>query len=392
MAKKTYYIKTFGCQANKSDSERIEGDYRARGYKKSASWRTADEIIVNTCAVRERAEHRARGFINNVRIYLNRFPGKPGMTMTRRPKIILTGCMTHHGEKKLLEMIPGLDQVLPINEVGFNQQSIRRDKIHAWVPVSEGCNSFCTFCIVPYSRGREKSRPAEDILEEVTKLAKQGYKKITLLGQNVNSYGLEKVGIGYRKLLLNNNFTSSHIPLNQSQYIKPKGIPPFVKLLREVSKIKEIEKIGFLTSNPWDFYDELIEEISHNEKIDRFIHLPVQSGSDRILKLMNRGYTSQDYLGLISRLRKAVPDVVIGTDIIVGFPTETDEDFEQTVELAKKADWTVAFVAQYSPRPGTAAFRIYKDDVFPAVKKARWLVLEKLINRGNLSKRPIFYE
>lgn len=389
---KTYFIKTFGCQANKSDSERIEGDYRARGYGSAKSWKSADEIIVNTCAVRERAEHRARGFINNVRIYLNRFPGKPGMTAARRPKIILTGCMTHHGEKKLLEMIPGLDQVLPINEVGFNQQSIRRDKIHAWVPVSEGCNSFCTFCIVPYSRGREKSRPAEDILEEVTKLAKQGYKKITLLGQNVNSYGLEKVGIGYRKLLLNNNFTSSHIPLNQSQYIKPKGIPPFVKLLREISKIEEIEKIGFLTSNPWDFYDELIEEIARNKKIDRFIHLPVQSGSDRILKLMNRGYTSQDYLRLINRLRIAVPDVVIGTDIIVGFPTETDEDFKQTVDLAKKADWTVAFVAQYSPRPGTAAFRIYKDDVLPAVKKARWLTLEKLINRKNLAKRPVFHE
>ncbi|MBI5356460.1 MiaB/RimO family radical SAM methylthiotransferase [Candidatus Collierbacteria bacterium] len=374
----SYFIKTFGCQANKSDSERIEGDYRARGYKPAASWKQADEIIVNTCAVRERAEHRARGFINNV------------MTMTRRPKIILTGCMTHHGEKKLLEMIPGLDQVLPINEVGFNQFAVRRDKIHAWVPVSEGCNSFCTFCIVPYSRGREKSRPMEDILEEAESLAKQGYKKITLLGQNVNSYGLERIGIGYRKLLLNNNFTRSQIPLNQSQYMRPKGIPPFVKLLKEISKIREIEKIGFLTSNPWDFYDELIEEIARNKKIDRFIHLPVQSGSDRILKLMNRGYTSQDYLRLINRLRIAVPDVVIGTDIIVGFPTETDEDFKQTVELAKKAGWTVAFVAQYSPRPGTAAFRIYKDDIPPAVKKERWLILEKLINRGNLNKRPVF--
>lgn len=304
----------------------------------------------------------------------------------------MTGCMTHHGEKKLLEMIPELDEVLPINEVGFNQQSVRRDKVHAWVPVSEGCNSFCTFCIVPYSRGREKSRPMEAILEEVENLAKQGYKKITLLGQNVNSYGLERIGIGYRKLLLNNNFTRSQIPLNQSQYIKPKGIPPFVKLIREISKMKQIEKIGFLTSNPWDFYDELIAEIARNKKIDRFIHLPAQSGSDRILKLMNRGYTAQDYLGLISRLRKAVPDVVIGTDIIVGFPTETDEDFEQTVNLAKKADWTVAFVAQYSPRPGTAAWRIYKDDVPAKTKKARWLTLEKLINRNNLSKRPVFYE
>ena len=375
-AQRTYYIKTFGCQANKSDSERIEGDYRARGYGSAKSWKSADEIIVNTCAVRERAEHRARGFINNV------------MTIAKRPKIILTGCMTHHGEKKLLEMIPGLDQVLPINEVGFNQAAVRRDKIHAWVPVSEWCNSFCTFCIVPYSRGREKSRPMKDILEEVESLAKQGYKKITLLGQNVNSYGLERVGIGYRKLLLNNNFTSSQIPLNQSQYINPKGIPPFVKLLREISKIEEIEKIGFLTSNPWDFYDELIGEIARNNKIDRFVHLPVQSGSDRILKLMNRGYTAKDYLRLISKLRKAVPDVVIGTDIIVGFPTETDEDFKQTVDLAKKADWILAFVAQYSPRPGTAAFRIYKNDVSPKVKKQRWEILDEMINKRNLDRRP----
>jgi len=395
---KTYYIKTFGCQSNKSDSERIEGDYQARGYKKSASWRKADEIIVNTCAVRERAEHRTRGFIHNVVEHFEKKSSKAlrlattrsGQPVRTKPKIILTGCMTHHGEKKLLEMIPELDQVLPINEVGFNQSSIRRNKIHAWVPISEGCNSFCTFCIVPYSRGREKSRPMKDLLEEVKDLAKRGYKQITLLGQNVNSYGLEKVGIGYRKLLLNNNFMSSQIPLNQSQYIKPKGIPPFVKLLKEISKIREIEKIGFLTSNPWDFYDELIEEIAKNKKIDRFIHLPVQSGSDRILKLMNRGYTRQDYLGLISRLRKAAPDVVIGTDIIVGFPTETDEDFKQTVNLTKKADWTVAFVAQYSPRPGTAAYRIYKDDVPAQIKKKRWLTLEKLINRKNLDKRPVF--
>lgn len=378
---KTYFIKTFGCQQNESDSERIEGDYRARGYKPAGDWRRADEIIINTCAVRQRVEDRAKGFIYNVVRHFN-------IIKRTRPKIILTGCMTHHGEKKLLEMIPDLDQVLPINEVGFNQQSIRRDKIHAWVPISEGCNSFCTFCIVPYSRGREKSRPMNDILQEVSNLAKQGYKKITLLGQNVNSYGLEKVGIGYRKLLLNNNFTRTQIPSNISQYLLAKGTPPFVKLLQEVSKIDKIEWIRFITSNPWDFHDELIEEISKNKKIDRFVHLPVQSGSNRILKLMNRGYTKENYLRLITKLRKSVPDVQLGTDIIVGFPTESDEDFAETVDLAKQADWVIAFVAQYSPRPGTAAWRIYPDDIPPKVKKQRWEILDELINKKNLDRRP----
>jgi len=298
--------------------------------------------------------------------------------------------MTHHGEKKLLELIPNLDQVLPINEVGFNQTSIRRDKTHAWVAISQGCNSFCTFCIVPYSRGREKSRPMDDILREVTSLAKQGFRKITLLGQNVNSYGLEKVGIGFRKLLLNNNFTRSQIPPNITQYLRPKGIPTFVKLLQEISKINEIDWVRFITSNPWDFHDALIDEIARNKKIDRFIHLPVQSGSDRILKLMNRGYTKADYLRLIKKLKAAAPDVIIGTDIIVGFPTETDQDFRQTVDLARQADWVIAFAAQYSPRPGTAAWRIYPDDVPPKIKKQRWEILDELINKKNLNRRPVF--
>ncbi len=380
---KKYFIKTFGCQANKSDSERIEGDYQARGYRPVTDWRRADEIIVNTCAVRQRAEDRAKGFIHNIARHFN-------IINRTRPKIILTGCMTHHGEKKLLEMIPDLDEILPINEVGFNQTAIRRDKIHAWVPISEGCNSFCTFCIVPYSRGREKSRPPNDILREITNLAKQGYRRITLLGQNVNSYGLEKIGIGYRKLLLNNNFTRSQIPSNISQYLRFKDTPPFVKLLQNISKIDTVEWIRFITSNPWDFHDALIDEIARNKKIDRFIHLPIQSGSDRILKLMNRGYTKADYLRLVSKLRQAVPDVTLGTDIIVGFPTETEEDFQQTINLAKQADWTVAFAAQYSPRPGTAAWRIYPDDIPQKIKKQRWEILDELINKRNFDRRPKF--
>ena len=382
---KTYYIETFGCQANKSDSERIAGDYKARGWSQVKDWKKAGNIVVNTCAVRQRAENRADGFLQNVISYFDK-------KKVQRPKIILTGCMTHHGEKKLREILPIVDQVLPINEVGFNQTPLRNNKTHAWIPVSNGCNSFCTYCIVPYSRGREKSRPQKDIISEVKDLADKGYKEVTLLGQNVNSYGLEKTGIGFRKLLMRDrSLKASQIPTNQSQYIKPDSTPPFVQLLQEISKINQIEKIRFLTSNPWDFWDELIDEISNNKKIDRFIHLPVQSGSDKILKKMNRGYTRKDYLTLVDKIRTKIPHVVLGTDIIVGFPGETEQDFKKTVDLAKKADFALAFVAQYSPRPGTAADRLFQDDIPAATKKKRWQTLDQLINQGNIDERPRFY-
>ena len=311
-AKGTYYIKTFGCQANKSDSERIEGDYQARGYKPARSWESADEIVVNTCAVRQRAEDRAKGYLLNVVKYFNE-------SKLPKPKIILTGCMTHHGDRKLYEILPMVDEILPVGEVGFNSKVVRRDKIHAWVPISTGCNSFCTFCIVPYSRGREKSREMKDILNEIKHLETNGYKEVTLLGMNVNSWGLEKLGIGFRKLLMNKDkkFKRSDLPSNQSQYLRPNGTPPFVRLLQAISKVNGIEKIRFITSNPWDFHDELIDEIAKNAKIDRFIHLPIQSGSNKVLKIMNRGYTREDYIKLVQKLRKKVPDVVIGTDIIV---------------------------------------------------------------------------
>jgi tRNA-2-methylthio-N6-dimethylallyladenosine synthase len=383
MKKKTYYIKTFGCQSNKSDSERIEGDYQSRGYSAVEDWRKASEVVVNTCAVRQRAEDRARGFLINVTKWVEQ--GNP------KPKVILTGCMTHHGKKELLDLLPAVDEILPINEVGFNTQVIRRDKKHAWIPISVGCNSFCTFCIVPYSRGREKSRPLDDIMKEVTQLANDGYDEVTLLGMNVNSWGLEKLGIGFRKLLMDkdDNFNREDIPANQTQYLEPKGTPPFVKLLQEISAIEQIKKIRFITSNPWDFHDELIEEVGSNKKIDRYVHLPVQSGSNRILELMNRGYTRESYIELCNKLRAVDPEIVIGTDIIVGFPGETEEDFQETVDLAKEIDWKVGFVAQYSPRPGTAAWRIYPDEINPQEKKRRWEVLDQIINKDNMADRPV---
>ena len=384
----TYYIHTFGCQSNKSDSERIAGDYEARGYQPVDDWRHCDELVVNTCAIRQSAEDRAKGFLHNVVVYFH----EQGQ---RRPKIILTGCMTHHGHPKLYEMLPMVDEILPINEVGFNQAAVRKDyltkegKKHAWIPISAGCNSFCTYCIVPYSRGREQSRSLESIIEEVERLVKEGYSEITLLGQNVNSWGLEKVGIGFRKLLMERpDYSREDLPENQSQYLTPEGTPPFVKLLQAVSAYPQIEKIRFLTSNPWDFHDELIEEIGKNKKIDRFIHLPVQSGSNGVLYRMNRGYTKERYLEVLNKLRAVDSAVTIGTDIIVGFPGETDEELNETAELAKHANWKVGFVAIYPPRPGTASWRIYPDDIPHTVKKQRWEILDKIINKDNLHVRP----
>jgi tRNA-2-methylthio-N6-dimethylallyladenosine synthase len=378
----SYFIHTFGCQSNKSDSERIAGDYQARGFVEADSWQNCDELVINTCAVRQKAEDRAEGFLHNVKVYFAEHGQK-------RPKIILTGCMTHHGERKLLKRLPIVDEVLPINEVGFNQAAVRKDKKHAWIPISVGCNSFCTYCIVPYSRGREKSRSKEEILSEVKELVVQGYEEVTLLGMNVNSWGLEKVGIGFRKMMMDDpDFTRKDLPDNQSQYLKPDGVPPFVELIQEITAFPEIKKLRFLTANPWDFHDELIAEVGKNKKIDRYVHLPVQSGSNSVLHRMNRGYTKERYVEVVNKLRQLDPEIVIGTDIIVGFPGETDEEFAQTVELAKKMDWKVGFVAMYSPRPGTASWKIYPDDIPHKVKKQRWEILDKIINKDNLQERP----
>lgn len=378
----TVFFRTFGCQANKSDSERILGDYLARGYVETFNWREADEIVINTCSVRQSAEDRVQGFLVNLDKYL-------AESKKEKPKVILTGCMLHFNEEEIRKLLPQIDEILPITEVGFNQKAIRKDKTHAWIPISSGCNSFCTFCIVPFSRGREVSRSQEEILDEVRGLAKDGYTQITLLGQNVNSYGLEKAGIAFRKLYMDKeNFKLDTVPSNQSQYFTPEGTPPFVSLLREIGKIDGIEKISFFTSNPWDFWDELIEEIAINPKIDRFIHLPVQSGSNRILKLMNRGYTRESYLTLINKIKARIPEAVFGTDIIVGFPGETDEDFQETLSLIKDVNFMVAFVARYSPRPGTASSRLYEDDIPAKVKKERWEILDKVANKDNLLNRP----
>ena len=284
---------------------------------------------------------------------------------------------------------PILSQIVPPNSLGFAYQPQRKDPHQAFISISNGCNSFCSYCVVPYARGREQSRPMNDILAEVAQAVASGFTEITLLGQNVNSYGLEKKNIVERKTDFRLRDAVSNFPQNPDQYTKPVGIPPFVKLLQEISAIDAITKIRFMTSNPWDFHDELIAEIGANKKIDRFIHLPVQSGSNRILQKMNRGYTREDYLSLVHKLRAADPNITIGTDIIVGFCSETDADFADTVSLVKEARFIMGFVAIYSPRPSTLAHKMFPDDVPFAVKKKRFEILDNLLNKQQLDKRPV---
>ena len=369
---KKYFIYIWGCQMNTADSQRIAGDYQSRGYEEAKTIDDADEIVFTTCSVRKSAEDRVRGLIFNL--------SQKYKDSKIRPKLILTGCMLHYGQNKLQEMFPLVDEFLPITEVGFNTPSIRKDPKHAFVPISSGCNSFCTYCIVPLARGRERSRPKAEIIKEIQDLVALGYDEITLLGQNVNSYGLEKIGMSLRKRL----DLSREIPAPQTQYKPFAGKPLFVDLLESICLIKQIKKIHFLSSNPWDFYEELIDCLAANPKIDRQIHLPLQSGDDEMLQKMNRGYTSKQYLELVKKIRAKIPEATFTTDIIVGFPTETEEQFEHTIKICKEVGFKIAYIGRYSPRPGTASTKLFPDNVEVAEKKRRWLVLENLVNQPNL--------
>ena len=379
-----YYIVTFGCAANEADSERIEGYYKNRGWGKARSAASADEVVIVTCMVRQSAEDRITGVVRNIG------NAKKG----RKPKIIISGCMAGMAIRdtsgKLLQALqkrmPYVDQFLPIEEIGFDNLQVRSDKHHALVSISNGCNNFCSYCVVPYSRGREVSRPFEEIINECQELAKRGYTSVTLLGQNVNSYGADLIQTPNSKSQIPNKSQFSKIKqLNQKiTYVKHLGkmrIPTlFPYLLSEVCNIDGIEEIDFLSSNPWDFSDELIDVIAGNKKIKRQIHLPMQSGDDEILKKINRWYTANQYFELISKIRASVTGVTFSTDIIVGFPGETEEQFQHTVELCKKVGFIKAYVAMYSDRPMTDAHKNFHDALPYLEKKRRWGILENLIN------------
>lgn len=398
-----YFIKTFGCAANEADSERIAAYYVSRGYAPAKNMKSADDVVINTCMIRESAENRVYGIVHNLTE-----EKKKG----RKVKVVVTGCMVGMAARErtgkmlatLSKKMPGVDEFLPIEEVGFDFAPVRTDPHHAWVPISNGCNNFCTFCVVPFTRGREISRPFEDILAEIRELAARGIAHITLVGQNVNSYGADLL-VGEKNIQVMRDLPDkTYFPKSAGEtqvfringkavkptYVKHLGrlrIPTlFPELLKEITAIPGVRIVDFISSNPWDFSDELIAILASNPKLSHDLHLPVQAGDNEVLRRMNRWYTREDYLTLVSKIKKAIPDVRISTDIIVGFCGETREQFENTVALARDVGFSKAYVAMYSDRPMTAAHKAYADQVPHAEKKRRWKVLEDMINIENLKK------
>jgi len=402
-----FFIKTFGCQQNHADSVRIANYLKDQGMKPAKTYETADYIAINTCMIRESAENRVYGLVNN----LNKLKSSP--ERSRRMKIVVTGCMSGMAAKdktgkflKLLKQrLPGVDEFLPLEEVGLGTTPLKTENKSAFVPITNGCNNFCTFCVVPYTRGREVSMPFQEIINECKKLKMRGYRTVTLLGQNVNSYGSDLVSgkvvaseEAHREADCRDNRQSLADEKSHEQqqfmnlkpiYVKHLGrhrIPTlFPHLLEAVAKLG-FEKINFMSSNPWDFSDELIEVIAKNRNITRTIHLPVQSGDDNVLKRMSRWYNASEYLALISKIKNKISNVKFTTDIIVGFCGETDEEFQNTVDLCKKVGFNWAFVSVYSQRPMAIATKIYKDDVPHPTKDKRWKILDDLINKPHLKK------
>ena len=339
----TFDVRTLGCQMNKHDSERIAGMLLARGMMPVPVGQVADIVVFNTCCVRENADERLYGQVSSL----------SGIRRERGTVIAVGGCIGQRDGETLLRTLPQIDVVFgthnlahlpalldaaadspgPVVEVedpslgDFTSElpSQREHPWHAWVPIAVGCNNFCTYCIVPYVRGRERSRTLEDIVGEVRRLAADGVVEVTLLGQNVNSYGRDLY-----------------------------GAPRFAELLRAVAAAG-VERVRFTTSHPKDLSDETIAAMAETPQVCRHLHLPVQSGSDRILKAMNRHYTQESYLALVERLYTAMPDLALTTDVIVGFPGETDADFEETMNTVKAARYDAAFTFIYSPREGTPA-------------------------------------
>ncbi|OGK17880.1 hypothetical protein A2866_00490 [Candidatus Roizmanbacteria bacterium RIFCSPHIGHO2_01_FULL_39_8] len=393
-----YFIKTFGCQQNKADSERIASAFKARGMKSARGYKDADYVVINTCMIRESAENRVYGLVHNL--------GDLKIKNSKL-KIVVTGCMvglayrdkTGKYLKRIREIMPEVDEFMPIEEVGFDSEPVRQNQTNAWVPISNGCNNFCTFCVVPFTRGREISRPYKDIIEECFHLKARGYESVTLLGQNVNSYGVDLLlppsvipnevrdlanKGSVKKTYFSNNETMKQLNNVKPIYVKHLGryrIPTlFPFLLERIAKMG-FKKVDFMSSNPWDFSAELIDVIAQHKNITRLIHLPIQSGDNNVLRRMNRWYTTEQYLRIISKLRKKVPGVKFSTDIIVGFCGETEEEFRNTVKLVKLVGYQKAYISEYSERPMTSATKILKDDVVHKVKKQRWQMLENLINK-----------
>ena len=377
---KRYFIKTFGCQQNVADSERLASYYEARGMVPGASPEDCDILILNTCVIRDKAEERVYGQLKSLE-------EKLGDAM---PHVVVTGCLVGSAArepsgkmmKRLTKRLPKAE-ILPLEDIGFEYAPKRKSQKEASIVISNGCNNFCAYCIVPFARGKERSRTYEEILAEVQGALDDGFTEIMLLGQNVNSYGADFLMGNLKEKELYELPSGEQVAPVMVQHLGRYRIPTlFPFLLRDVARMPGVEKVTFLSSNPWDFSDELIRVMAEHTNINRVLHLPVQAGSNAVIKRMNRWYTREEYLELITKLRTAIPDIIITTDIIVGFPGETLEDFEQSKSIIQEAGFAQTFIAWYSPRPGTAAARGMVDDVPIEEKKRRFKELDAVAYKG----------
>ena len=360
MNENKYYIETYGCQMNVYDSELVAGLLKKTGYSETKKIEAADVIFLNTCAIREKAEETVHNRLDSIH-FLKK----------RNPNLLLgvLGCMAKNLKDGILESRPFVDVVLgpdsyrKLPEILNDRKSSdhfvdtklskfevydemfpsRAEGINAWISIMRGCDKFCTFCIVPFTRGRERSRSIESVVKEAKKSVEQGFVEITLLGQNVNSYRT------------------------------PEG--SFADLLSEVAKIKGLKRVRYTSPHPQDMTDDVLQVMSENSNICNYIHLPLQSGSDRILKRMNRTYDRSEFLALCDKIRVYMPDCALSTDIIVGFPGETDDEFEDTLDIVRQVEFNSSFMFKYSSRPGTKASQ-YSDQIPENIKQER---LEKLI-------------
>lgn len=339
-----YFILPLGCMTNKVDAERLAAILEEQGYTKAEKEADADLFAVVACSVREAAVHSIHGHYHNWK----------KLKKIKPREFILTGCVLPEDKKKLAKKF---DKIMTIEELyaDFNLNTKRFSSFQAGVPIMRGCNNFCTYCAVPYTRGREHSLPFKQIFDEVKKLIEQGYKEITLLGQNVNSYEYD-----------------------------------FPKLLEKIAKLEGNFWLRFTSPHPKDFSDKLIEVIAKNHKICNQINLPVQSGSEKILKAMNRPYTLKQYKDIVKKIRKAIPDISLSTDTIVGFPGETEKDFQNTIKLYKEMKFDMAFIAQYSVRPGTAAAKAFKDNIPKKKKVERDKALTEILKQNALEYHQQF--
>ena len=367
---KLYYIHTYGCQMNEEDSEKLSGMLKRLGYTRTEDKEKASIILFNTCCVRENAENKVFGNLGQLKNLKEKNPnliiGICGCMMQEQHIVdkikksyhfvdILFGTHTMHKlPEDLYNVICNKEKIQDIldidGEIIEGLPIKRNDKIKASVTIMNGCNNFCTYCIVPYVRGRERSRDPQDIINEVEELAKEGYKEITLLGQNVNSYKG------------NGNL----------------GITKFSELLRAVNKISGIERIRFISPHPKDFSDDVIEAIRDCEKVCKIIHLPLQSGSTEVLKKMNRKYTKEQYLNLVKKMKSKIPNLELSTDIIVGFPGETEEDFEDTLDVVEKVNFEQVYMFIYSRRVGTPGDKM-PNQVPEEIKHKRFDRLKELV-------------